>query len=314
MNLSVDIGKLKLKNPVTVASGTFGYAEEFADLLDLKSLGAIVTKTITLKSREGNAMPRIIETSAGILNAIGLQNEGLDNFLKVKLPLLKLLGTKIIVSISAENAADFILMAGKLENAGVEAIELNLSCPNIEYSMDNNSPQSGTGQKIKIFAQDCEAVFSLIKALRKKTNLVLIAKLSPNVTDISAIARSAEDAGADALSLVNTFLGMAVDIENCCPKLANITGGLSGPAIKPLALRMVYETARVVSIPVIGMGGIINAADALEFIIAGAAAVGIGTANFVNPKVSLEIIKGLEDYLQRKNFADINQIRGTLKI
>lgn len=306
MDLSVKIGRLKLKNPVTVASGTFGYAEEFKDLVRLKDLGAIITKTITKEPRLGNATPRLAETSSGILNAIGLQNEGLDNFLKAKLPKLKKIGTKIVVSVSANSALEFIYCVKRLEDSGVEAIELNLSCPNIKYAKLTKSNKA----KARIFAQDEKDTYSIVNAVAKKTNIVLIAKLSPNVTDICLIARAAEKAGADAISLVNTFSAMAIDINTCRPKLANITGGLSGPAIKPIALKMVYDASNAVKIPIIGMGGIMNAEDALEFIIAGATAISVGTANFVNPRVSMEVIKGIETYCKKNKITDIKKIIG----
>ncbi len=307
MDLSVNLGKLKLKNPVTVASGTFGYAKEFENLVNLRDLGAIITKTITGKPRLGNPPPRLVETAAGMLNAIGLQNEGIDDFLKVKFPALKVLGTKIIVSISAEKIEEFAQLAGRLEDQGVEAVELNLSCPNIKY-------EGKKSRSANMFAQSPKAVSKIVSLVRKKTKLIIIPKLSPNVTDIVAIACSAEDSGADAVSLVNTFLGIAIDSETCRPKLANITGGLSGPAIKPMALRMVYEVSRSVKMPVIGMGGIMNLEDALEFIVAGAAAISVGTANFVNPKISVEIITGLKKYLKQKKIKKISQLVGSLKV
>ncbi|MBI4846047.1 MAG: dihydroorotate dehydrogenase [Candidatus Omnitrophica bacterium] len=308
MNLSVKLGSLNLKNPVTVASGTFGYAYEFAGLVRLKDLGAIVTKTITRNPKPGNPTPRLAETPAGMLNAIGLQNEGLDNFLEAKLPMLKKIGTKIIVSISANCLDDFIFCVKKLQDSGVEAIELNLSCPNIKYTGLNDKNKS------VMFAQDEKATFKAVEAVRNNFKGTLITKLSPNVTDIGAIGKSAEQAGSDALSLVNTFTAMAIDINTGRPKLANITGGLSGPAIRPIAVRMVYEVCRHVKIPVIGMGGIMNSDDALEFMIAGAVAVSVGTANFVNPKASMDIIKGLKDYCVRKKINDINKIIGTVKL
>ncbi|MCG2711423.1 MAG: dihydroorotate dehydrogenase [Candidatus Omnitrophica bacterium] len=309
MDLSVKIGRLKLKNPVTVASGTFGYAEEFKELVNLEGLGAIITKTITKEPRLGNAAPRLAETSSGMLNAIGLQNEGLDNFLKVKLPKLKKIGTKIIVSVSANSAQEFIYCVKQLEDSGVEAIELNLSCPNIKYAKLAKTNKA----KARIFAQVAGDTYTLVNALAKKTNTVLIAKLSPNVTDITEIALAAQKAGADALSLVNTFSAMAIDIDTHRPRLANVSGGLSGPAIKPIAVKMVYDVAQAVKIPIIGMGGIMNADDAIEFIIAGAAAVSVGTANFVNPGISMEVIEGIKNYCKKKKLKNIKQLIGTLK-
>ena len=309
MDLSVKLGKLKLKNPVTVASGTFGYAEEFKDLVRLKKLGAIITKTITKEPRLGNPTPRLAETSSGMLNAIGLQNEGLDNFIKVKLPKLKKMGTSIIVSVSANSSADFIYCVKRLEDCGVEAIELNLSCPNIKYAKLSKASKA----KARIFAQDAGDTYTLVNAVAKKTNTVIIAKLSPNVTDITEIAAAAQKAGADALSLVNTFSAMAIDIDTCRPRLANVSGGLSGPAIKPIAVKMVYDVYNAVKIPIIGMGGIMNADDAIEFMIAGAAAVSVGTANFVNPGVSMEVLKGIKDYCRNKKIKNINELIGTVK-
>jgi len=299
-NLSVKIGKLKLKNPVVIASGTFGYAEEFAPLLDLKKLGAIVTKTITLKPKKGNLPPRTVETASGMLNAIGLENPGVDKFIKEKLPYLQKLNVPIIVSISADNDKDFVGLVKRLDKiAGISAIELNLSCPNL-------------GKKILV-SQDAKATYRIVSKVRKSTKLTLIAKLSPNVTDIVSIAKAAKNAGVDAVSLVNTFLALAIDIKLKRPKLANITGGLSGPAIKPIALRMVWEVAWKVKIPIIGGGGIMNTQDALEFIIAGATAVAIGTANFVNPRASQEIIQGIDKYLKKNNIRDVNKLIGTLR-
>ncbi len=310
MDLSVKLGKLKLKNPVTVASGTFGYAEEFKDLVKLSDLGAIITKTITKEPRLGNAMPRLAETSSGMLNAIGLQNEGLDNFLKVKLPKLKKIGTKIIVSVSANSSDEFIYCVNKLEDAGVEAIELNLSCPNIKYAKLNKTDKT----KARIFAQVAGDTYTLVNTVAKKTNTVLIAKLSPNVTDITEIAIAAESAGADVLSLVNTFSAMAIDINTCRPCLANVSGGLSGPAIKPIAVKMTYDVATAVNIPIIGMGGIMNADDAIEFMIAGATAISVGTANFVNPGVSMQVIEGIRNYCKKKKIKKINTLIGLFKV
>ncbi|MBU1087355.1 MAG: dihydroorotate dehydrogenase [Candidatus Omnitrophica bacterium] len=309
MQTSVRLGKLKLKNPVTVASGTFGYAQEFKELVDLNALGAIITKTITLNPRLGNPVPRLAETSSGMLNAIGLQNEGLDNFISIKLPLLQRIKTKIIVSVSANSAEEFIHCVQALEKVNVEAVELNLSCPNIKYAKLKSSKG-----KARIFAQDENDTFSLINAVAKKTNLVLIAKLSPNVTDITGIAMAAEKAGAHALSLVNTFSAMAIDINTLKPRLANVNGGLSGPAIKPIAVKMVYDVAQAVNIPVLGMGGIMNSDDAVEFILAGATAIGVGTANFVQPNVSMEIIKGIEQYCKKNNIKDINKLIGMFRV
>jgi len=281
--LNIEIGKIKLKNPVMAASGTFGYGEEFKDLIDLKVLGAIVTKTITLMPRQGNPMPRVCETSSGMLNAIGLQNKGVDNFIDEKLPYLSRIGTCIIVSISGDNIQEFRKLARRLDKEkAVNGIELNISCPNVKAQ--------------GLIAQDANATYEVVKEVREVTGKALITKLSPNVTDIVDIAQAACKGGTDAVSLVNTFFGMAIDIETGKPRLGNITGGLSGPCIKPIALRMVWDVARNISKPVIGMGGIMCAEDAIEFLLAGAKAVGIGTANLVESCVCGEIIKGIKEY------------------
>lgn len=301
MDISVKIGKLELKNPVMVASGTFGYGQEFEQLLDLSQLGAIVTKSITLKPRLGNPPPRIVETSAGMLNAIGLQNDGLEDFIKNKIPYLSTIDSPIIVSIAGNKINDYEELTKKLSDLKeVSALEVNLSCPNVEKSNLE-------------FSKDPKLTFKVISQIRKTTKLTLITKLTPNVTDISLTAKAAKEAGSDAVSLVNTFLGIAVDIKTKKPKLANITGGLSGPCIKPLALRMVWEVRQKVRIPIIGMGGIMNAEDALEFILCGATAVSVGTANFINPKVSLEIIEGIKNYLAQNKIKDIKSLIGALK-
>lgn len=307
--LSVKIGKLRLKNPVMAASGTFG--TEYGELTDIDSLGAIVTKTITLKGRSGNPPPRIAETAAGMLNSIGLENKGLDDFINEKIPLLGKIKAAVVVSISGDDADEFSLIAKALNRIPrVDALELNLSCPNLIKVQDSRFKRQETG----IIAQDEKATYRIVKAVRKATGLTVIAKLSPNVTDIGAIVRAAEAGGADSISLVNTFLAMAVDIETKSPKLGNITGGLSGPAIKPIALRMVREAYTHSSLPVIGMGGIMDASDALEFIICGASAVQVGTANFVNPKAPAETVRGIEKYLARKKIGDIRKLTGSLKL
>ena len=283
----VEIGRLKLRNPVMVASGTFGCGEEYAKLFDINKLGAIVTKTITLKARVGNPPPRIVETASGMLNSIGLENKGADDFLKEKSPFLKALKTKVVISVAGETTAELQELVKKVGSSGLaDAIELNLSCPNIK---DRG-----------IIAQDPKAVGAFVRAARKAAKTVLIAKLSPNVTDISEVAGAAEDAGADAVSLINTFPAMAIDIKTGRPVLGNVTGGLSGPAIKPIALKMVWDVHNAVKIPIIGIGGIMTAEDAIEFLLCGAKAVQVGTANFVNPKAPLEIIKGIEKYESAK--------------
>ena len=297
--MKVRIGKLRLKNPVMAASGTFGYAKEFEKLVNLPSLGAIITKTITLNPRAGNPMPRICETAGGMLNAIGLQNEGFDNFIKEKLPYLSKIGTPVIISISGNNIDEFFILAKRLDKIrSISGIELNISCPNINCE--------------GLVAQDAKETNEVVKAVRKITGKTIITKLSPNVTDIVKIAKAAESAGSDAISLVNTFLGMAIDIETRKPKLGNITGGLSGPCIKPIALRMVYDVSRNIDIPVIGIGGIMNASDAVEFMIAGASAIQVGTANFIEPGVCGKIIKGIEDYLKKHKIEKIEELIGTL--
>lgn len=297
--VKVKIGKIKLENPVMVASGTFGYAREFEKLVNLKHLGAIITKTITLNPRQGNPMPRICETVSGMLNSIGLQNEGIDDFIKEKIPYLSKIGVPIIISISGNNIDEFFILARRLNKIkAISGIELNISCPNIKCK--------------GLVAQDKKETYEVVKAVRKTTNKTVITKLSPNVTDIAEIARAAEDAGSDAVSLVNTFLGMAIDVETGKSKLGNITGGLSGPCIKPIALRMVYEVSRSIDIPVIGMGGIMNASDAIEFILAGATAIQVGTANFIEPGVSGKIIKGIEAYLKKHKIEKIQDMIGKI--
>lgn len=280
-DLSVTIAGIKFKNPVIAASGCFGYGQEYAEIFDLNKLGGIVTKGISLRPRQGNKTPRIVETPAGMLNAIGLQNVGLEVFIEGKLPFLQKLDTKIIVNIYGEKIEEYAELAEKLSvEKGISFLEANISCPNVK--------KGGM-----IFGHDPEVVFKLVKEVKRNSKLPVIVKLSPNTDKIVEVARSAEDAGADAVSLINTVLGMAIDVDKRKPVLANITGGLSGPAIKPIALRMVWQVARSVKIPVIGIGGITNYSDALEFMIAGAAAIQVGTANFVNPTVMLEIIEGL---------------------
>ena len=300
MGIETNIGSLKLKSPVIAASGTFGYGEEYADLLDIQKLGGMVTKTITLKARAGNPMPRIVETPFGILNSIGLQNVGLEAFIKENAPYLKRLGIPIIASIADEK--EFAELARKLDEINaIDGLELNLSCPNI-------------GRKKEIFAHNEGMIAKIVKAVLKVTRKVVIAKLSPNVTNIALMAKAAERSGADSVSLVNTFLGMAVDVNTRMPKLANATGGLSGPCIKPLAVKMVWDVYNAVNIPIIGMGGIMTAEDALEFIIAGASCVAIGTVNFVNPNAAMEIADGVCDYMKKNRINDIRALTGSLKI
>jgi len=308
-SLNINIGKLKLKNPVMVASGTFGYAEEFRDFLDLKKLGAIVTKTITLKPRQGNPAPRTCETPAGMLNSIGLENPGLEKFITEKLPILKKIGVPIIVSIASErDPGEFIALTKRLDKIKeIAAIELNISCPNIKNSqLLTHSPQ--------LISQDPSTTFDLVKQVCKATGKVIITKLSPNVTDITTIALAAEKAGSDAIALINTISAMSIDINTRKPKIAMCTAGLSGPAIRPIAVRMVWEVYQKVKIPIIGMGGIMDTLSALEFFIAGATAISVGTANFINPKVSVEIIDGIKEYLSNNNIKDIKELIGSLKV
>jgi dihydroorotate dehydrogenase (NAD+) catalytic subunit len=300
-NLAVNVGGIPMKNPVMTASGTFGYGEKFASLFDLNRLGAIIVKGLSLKPAPGNLPPRTVETCGGMLNAIGLENIGLAAFVKEKLPFLQSLDTPIILNIYGQNLDEYARLAERIHDLeGVAGIELNISCPNVKAG--------GVA-----FGTDPKMAFQVTKSVREKTKLPLIVKLSPNVTDVGTIARSVEEAGADAVSLINTITSMAVDVETRRPKLANKVGGLSGPAIKPIALRMVWETVQAVALPVIGIGGIMDASDALEFLIVGAQAVQVGTANFVNPRATLEIAEGLKNYLVEKDIPDISQVIGSLK-
>ena len=319
--LSVNIGRLRLKNPVMVASGTFGYAEEFSDFMDLKQLGAIVTKTITLKPRQGNPPPRTCETPAGMLNSIGLENPGIDQFLSEKLPALKKFNVPVIVSIASEdNPAEFKELAKRLNKINaVAALELNISCPNIKVHSSKFIVHSKKLRAMsyergaKLIAQDAKATYELVRAVRKVTKKTLITKLSPNVTDISEIALAAERAGSDAVALINTITAMSIDVETRQPRIATITGGLSGPAIRPIALRMVWEVYRKIKIPIIGMGGIIDTSTALEFFMAGATAISVGTANFIDPGVTLEIIAGIKKYLQKNKISSLNKLIGAIR-
>ena len=301
VNLAVEIGSLKIKNPVMTASGTFGYGEEYADYVDLSRLGAIVVKGLSLKPRLGNPPPRIMETAGGMLNAVGLQNIGVDVFIKEKLPFLQKYDVVVIANIYGESYSEYQKVAGKLSSvAGVHALEVNVSCPNVN--------KGGL-----IFGSDSKAAAEVTRRVKGETNLPVIVKLTPNVTDIATIAQAVEKAGADAVSLINTLAGMSVDLKTRTPHLKNITGGLSGPAIKPVALKMVWQVVSRISIPVIGIGGIMNAEDALEFLILGAKAVQIGTANFINPRATLDVIEGIKKYLFDNKIKDINEIIGTFK-
>lgn len=303
-----------MKNPLMVASGTFGYAEEFADFIDFRNLGAVVSKTITLRPRQGNPPPRTCETPAGMLNSIGLENPGIEKFIAEKLTLLKKTGIPVIVSIASEdNPEEFVTLARRLDKIGaVSAIELNISCPNIKT---RNRKQKTTNYEpsTKLIAQDPKATYEAVKSVRRVTGKTLITKLSPNVTDIVEIALAAEKGGSDALSLVNTFVGLGVDVQTFRPKISTVTAGLSGPAIRPIALRMVWEVSQKTGIPIIGMGGIIDAQSALEFLIAGSTCVSIGTANFINPRVSAEILEGIKNYLKENRIRDIKLLIGKLK-
>jgi len=302
VSLETRIGKLKLKNPVMAASGTFG--TEYAQLIDINRLAAYVTKTITLNARIGNPPPRVCETPSGMLNSIGLENGGLDDFIKNKIPGLTGVKIPLIVSIAGDDAAEFkYLVRGLSKVKKISALEINLSCPNVKH-----------GKRDFLIAQDEEATFEIIEAVRRSTTLTIIAKLSPNVTDIKKIAQAAEGAGADALSLINTLVGMAVDIDTKVPTLGNVTGGLSGPAIKPVALRMVREVYNATKIPIVGIGGIMDYKDAVEFMLCGASAIQVGTANFVNPAASTDIIDGIKNYMTKNGIKETKELIGALKI
>ncbi|MGE5329085.1 MAG: dihydroorotate dehydrogenase [Deltaproteobacteria bacterium] len=295
----VNIGKLKLKNPVMVSSGTFGYGREYAEFVDLNKLGAIVTKGTSVVPWKGNKPPRITEVYGGMINAIGLQNPGVHAFIKNDLPWLRKFDTKVIVNIIGKSVEDYIEVASILNKEDIDAVELNLSCPNVK-------------EGCMAFGTTYAGVKEVTSKVREVYDGTLIVKLTPNVTSIEETATGAEDGGADAVSLINTILAMAIDINTRKPVIANNMGGLSGPAVKPIAVRMVYQASKAVKIPVIGMGGIMNAEDALEFIIAGASAVSVGTANFKNPMTSIEVIKGIEEYLINNKIGDINELTGSL--
>lgn len=301
-DMRVAIGGLQLRNPVMTASGTFGYAREFASLVDLNRLGAIIVKGISLQPRPGNPPPRIIETACGMLNAIGLENVGVEKFITEKLPYLRQLDTPVIVNILGDSIGDYVDLAARLDQAqGIAALEVNISCPNVK--------KGGVA-----FGTDASMAAAVTSGIRQATKLPVIVKLSPNVTDVTLIARAVEDAGADGVSLINTLLGMAIDIRSRKPRLANIVGGLSGPAIKPVALRMVWQTARAVSIPVIGIGGIGTTEDALEFLMAGATAVQVGTANFYQPTAATDIVTGLEQYVHDLGLDSIRTVINSLQV
>ena len=298
MGLSVNLGGIKLKNPVAVASGTFGYGFEYADFIEPERIGAVIVKGTTLHPRPGNPGPRIYETPAGMLNAIGLENPGIELFLQEYLPRLRERQVTVIANIAGNSIEEYALMASLLQGKeGIAGIELNISCPNVK--------QGGIQ-----FGTDPETVRQVVKAVKNETSLSVIPKLSPNVTDIVAIALAAAEGGADALSMINTLGGMAIDINQKKPVLGNIFGGLSGPAIKPIALKMIYQVYREVDLPILGGGGIVNHIDAIEFFMAGAKAVSIGTGNFVNPCLALELLEGIEKYMQEQGFSSIQELVG----
>ena len=301
VQLNTKIGSLELKNPVMTASGTFGYGTEYADFMDISRLGAIIVKGTTLNPRQGNPYPRMAETPSGMLNAVGLQNKGVDYFVDHIYPEVRKIQTNIIVNVSGSCIDDYVQTAGIINTLDdIPAIELNISCPNVK--------QGGMA-----FGVNPDSAAQVVAAVRKAYDKTLIVKLSPNVTDSTEIARAVEGAGADSVSLINTMLGMAIDAEKRKPILSTVTGGMSGPAVKPVALRMVWQTAKAVKIPVIGLGGICSATDAVEFLLAGASAVQIGTANFIDPSISEKVIDGIEDYLNRHGFTSVQEIIGALE-
>jgi dihydroorotate dehydrogenase (NAD+) catalytic subunit len=300
-NMAVEIAGIKLRNPVTTASGTFGYGREFADYMDLEAIGAMITKGLSLKPKAGNPTPRIVETPGGMLNAIGLQNVGIEAFIATKVPFLRTINTPVIVNLYGNSLEEYGELAVRIDSiAEVAGVEVNISCPNVK--------QGGI-----VFGTDPAAAAQVVELVRKSTSKPLIVKLSPNVTDICAMAKACVDAGAEALSLINTLTGMAIDLSSRRPVLANITGGLSGPAIKPVALRMVWQVSRAVKVPLIGIGGIMNVTDALEFMLAGATAVQIGTANFLNPSAAQDISRGMERWLYENGVKDVRELIGALR-
>lgn len=300
MNMNVNIAGVTLKNPITVASGTFGSGMEYDEFVDLNALGAVTTKGVANIPWAGNPTPRIAETYGGMMNAIGLQNPGIDTFCKRDIPFLKTKDTKIIVNVCGKSTSDYLEVVERLGDEPIDLLEINVSCPNVK--------EGGIA-----FGQDPKALFDITKAIKEKAKQPVIMKLSPNVTDITEMARAAESAGADALSLINTLTGMKIDVNRRTFAVANKTAGVSGPAIKPIAVRMVYQVANAVKLPIIGMGGCMCANDALEFIMAGASAVAVGTANFHNPYATIEIIKGIEEYMVKNNIEDINELIGCVK-
>ena len=300
MNTSVNIAGVEFKNPVMEASGTFGSGMEYSEFVDLSKLGAVVTKGVANVSWPGNPTPRIAEVYGGMLNAIGLQNPGIDVFCERDIPFLKQFDTKIIVNVCGKTTEDYIAVVERLGNEPIDMMEINISCPNVK--------EGGIA-----FGQDPKAVEAITREVKKYAKQPVIMKLSPNVTDITVMAKAAEAGGADALSLINTLTGMKIDIHRQKFAIANKTGGMSGPAVKPIAVRMVYQVANAVDLPIIGMGGIQNGEDAVEFLMAGATAVSVGTANFMNPTATIDTVKGIEDYMRRYNFEDVNQLIGMSK-
>lgn len=299
--LNVKIGQLELKNPVMTASGTFGYGLEFADFVDLSQIGGIIVKGTTLKPREGNDYPRMVETAQGMLNCVGLQNKGVDYFCEHIYPDVRKIETRVLVNVSGSSPDDYAECAARIDALeDIPAIELNISCPNVK--------QGGMA-----FGVTCEGAASVVRAVRRRYSKTLIVKLSPNVTSIADIARAVEAEGADSVSLINTLMGMSIDIEKCRPRLSIGTGGLSGPAVKPVALRMVHQVAKAVKIPVVGLGGIMTAEDAIEFMMAGATAIEIGTANFIDPAVTVKVRDGINDWLDRHGCTSVQEIIGALE-
>ena len=301
MDTKINFAGIEMKNPVTVASGTFGYGREFSQYIDLNKLGGIITKGTSLKPRSGNKPPRICETASGMLNSIGLQNPGVEYFAQNDLPFLRKFNTAIIVNACGSTIDEYVELCKILNTLDIDGVELNLSCPNVKAGC-------------MAFGNTYDGVKEITSKVRKVLEKPLIVKLTPNVTDIASIAKAVEDAGADGVSLINTLLGMKIDINNRRPALANNTGGLSGPAIKPVAVRMVYQVAQTVKIPILGMGGIINGEDAIEFMLAGAKAISIGAGNFISPTTSIDIISGIEDYMKKYNIQDINSIIGKVEM
>ncbi|WP_304427095.1 dihydroorotate dehydrogenase [uncultured Adlercreutzia sp.] len=300
VNLAVNLGGLAMKNPVTVASGTFGAGREYHDFVDVASLGAVTTKGVSLHGWEGNASPRIAETASGMLNSIGLQNPGVQHLKDDELPWLQSIGATTIVNVSGHSFDEYVQVIEALEEAPVDAYEVNISCPNVDAG----------GMTMGCHVPSVEKVVGMCRAATKRP---LIVKLTPNVTDVAEIARAAEAAGADAISLINTLLGMAVDARTRKPKLARVVGGFSGPAVKPVALRMVWQCAGAVKVPILGMGGISTGEDAVEFMLAGATAVAVGTANFVNPTATVDVVNGIIDYCEAQGVADVNELIGGLQ-